>query len=92
MTNKARKIQESRYKNEEIFSNSQLSASQCEKYCKINDESKELLKKAYQKLGLSARVYSKILKVARTIADLEGTENIEKKHIAEAIQYSKKLF
>ncbi len=84
---KARKIQENRYKNEEIFSNAQLSSGQCEKYCKIDDESKELLKIAYEKLGLSARAHSKILKVARTIADLEGTSNIEKRHIAEAIQY-----
>ena len=84
---RARKIQEIRYKNEEIYSNAGLNSGQCEKYCKIDEESKELLKKAYQKLGLSARVHSKILKVARTIADLEGTENIEKRHIAEAIQY-----
>ena len=83
----ARKIQAKRYKNEKIYSNAELNPSQCEKYCKIDDESKELLKIAYQKLGLSARARNKILKVARTIADLEGKKNIEKKHIAEAIQY-----
>ena len=85
--NKARKIQEKRYKNEEIYSNAQLNSNQCEKYCKIDKESKELLKVAYQKLGLSARAHCKILKVARTIADLEESKNIEKRHIAEAIQY-----
>ncbi len=84
---KVRKIQETRLKSENIFSNAQMSASQCEKYCKIDKESKELLKVAYQKLGLSARAHNKILKVARTIADLEESKNIEKKHIAEAIQY-----
>lgn len=83
----ARKIQENRYKNENIFSNSQLNSSECEKYCNLDKDSKELLKKAYEKLGLSARAHNKILKVARTIADLEGKENIEKRHIAEAIQY-----
>ncbi len=84
---KARKLQENRYKDEKIFSNAQLSSSQCEKYCKLDIESKDLLKIAYEKLGLSVRANNKILKVARTIADLEGKENIEKKHIAEAIQY-----
>lgn len=84
---RARKMQENRYKSEDIFSNAQLNSAQCEKYCKINDESKKLLKIAYEKLGLSARAHNKILKVARTIADLEGKDNIEKSHIAEAIQY-----
>ena len=79
--------EEKRYKNEEIYSNAQLNSNQCEKYCKIDKESKELLKVAYQKLGLSARAHCKILKVARTIADLEESKNIEKRHIAEAIQY-----
>ena len=58
-----------------------------EEYCKIDEESKELLRKAFEKLGLSGRAYSRILKVARTIADLDGDEQIRKNHIAEAIQY-----
>lgn len=58
-----------------------------EKYCKIDEKSQELLNKAFEKLKLSVRAYTKILKVARTIADLEEKENIEYKHIAEAIQY-----
>lgn len=84
---KARKIQLERYKDLDIYTNSQLSPKQLDKYCKIDKESQELLKLAFDNLGLSARAYSKILKVARTIADLEGNENIMQKHIAEAIQY-----
>lgn len=85
--NKARKIQQNRYKAESIFSNSQLTPKLTEKYCKLNQECKSLLELAFDKLGLSARAYSRILKVARTIADLEEKENIEQKHLAEAIQY-----
>ena len=85
--NKARKIQIKRYKNEKIYSNSELTPKLIEKYCKLNNESKEILKNAFERLGLSARAYGRILKVARTIADLQDCINIEKRHIAEAIQY-----
>ena len=85
--NKARKIQQNRYKEESIFSNSQLTPKLIEKYCKLNQECKSLLELAFEKLGLSARAYARILKVSRTIADLEEKENIEQKHVAEAIQY-----
>ncbi len=85
--NEARIIQLNRYKNEKIFSNSELTPKLIEKYCKLDDESKLILKTAFEKLGLSARAYGRILKVARTIADLEKQENIEKKHVAEAILY-----
>ena len=83
----AREIQKERYKEEKIYSNSMLTPKLIEKYCKIDEKSKKLLQNAFEKLGLSARAYGRILKVARTIADLDGKENIEVNHIAEAIQY-----
>ena len=64
-----------------------MSASHIEKYCVLGEAESNMLKNAFEKLGLSARAYNRILKVARTIADLEGKENIEKKHLSEAIQY-----
>ena len=85
--NNARKIQYERYKEYGIYSNSELTPKLIEKYCKLDDKSKNLLQNSFDKLGLSARAYSRILKVARTIADLEMKENIELSHIAEAIQY-----
>jgi len=85
--NKARHIQLERYKNDNIFSNSQLTSKLIDKYCKLDTESRKLIKGAFDKLGLSARAYSKILKVARTIADLDGETNIKQHHLAEAIQY-----
>jgi len=83
----ARLIQLNRYKNESIFFNSALTPKLIERYCKIDNESKKILELAFNKLGLSARAYSRILKVARTIADLDKKKNIEKKHIIEAISY-----
>ncbi len=85
--NKARKIQTERYKKENIYSNSELTQNLINKYCKINNTSKILLEQAFNKLGLTARAHSRILKVARTIADLEEKEEITEEHIAEAIQY-----
>ncbi|MDW5299543.1 MAG: ATP-binding protein [Sedimentibacter sp.] len=84
---KSRNLQQKRYENIGIITNSELSGKYISKYCKINKESEQLLKDAFERLGLSARAYNKILKVARTIADLEECENIETKHIAESIQY-----
>ena len=84
---KARQIQRVRYKEYNIYSNSELTPNLIEKYCKLNKNSERILELAFNNLGLSARAYSRILKVARTIADLELKENIEEKHIAEAIQY-----
>ena len=84
---KARNIQRERYKDMGILTNSELSTKAVSKFCKVNKESEILLKNAFELLGLSVRAYNKILKVARTIADLENYENIETKHIAEAIQY-----
>lgn len=84
---KARKIQLERYQKEKIYSNSSLTPKLIEKYCKLDVSSKRILENAFNKLGLSARAYGRILKVARTIADLEEETNIQKAHIAEAIQY-----
>lgn len=85
--NKARRIQYLRYKNSNIFSNSELTPKMIEKYCMLNHECKQILELAFNKLGLSVRAYTRILKVARTIADLEERQNIEKQHLLEAIQY-----
>ena len=85
--NRAREIQLERYKGMNIYSNSQLTAGMIDKFCKIGDEQNALLKAAFENLGLSARAHSRILKMARTIADLAGEENIKTEHIAEAIQY-----
>ena len=84
---KARKIQIERYKEHGIFSNSELTPHLSNIYCKLDLKSKEIVQNAFERLGLSARGYGRILKVARTIADLNGKEDIEAKHIAEAIQY-----
>jgi len=84
---KARKIQQERYKECKIFSNSELTPKFIEEYCKLDIRGKNVLENAFNKLKLSARAYGRILKVARTIADLDESKNIEVKHIAEAIQY-----
>lgn len=85
--NKARKKQNERYKEYNIFSNSELTPDMIEKFCKLDCKSKRLLQNAFEKLGLSVRAYGRILKVARTIADLEDSDNILEKHLVEAIQY-----
>lgn len=84
---KARKIQQERYKDSEIHYNAQIGPKELEKYCELDETSKNLIKTAMEKLNLSARAYDRILKVARTIADLDSAENISSAHIAEAIQY-----
>ncbi len=85
--NKARRIQIERYKEYNIYSNAELTPKLIEKFCKLDNPSKIILEKAFKKLGLSPRAYGRILKVARTIADLEGKYQISQNHLAEAIQY-----
>ena len=85
--NRARQIQRERYKEFGIYANSQLTAGMLSEFCRLQDAENNILKMAFDKLGLSARAHSRILKVARTIADLAGEKDITSSHIAEAIQY-----
>jgi magnesium chelatase family protein len=85
--NIARQIQNERYKSQNIYSNSELTPKLLESFCKLDEPSKQLLENVFNKLKLSARAYSRILKVSRTIADLDEEENIKTEHLAEAIQY-----
>jgi len=85
---KAREIQTERYKDlDGIYCNAQINTQLLREYCQLDTASQNLLKKAMERLNLSARAYDRILKVARTIADLAAAENIRTEHIAEAIQY-----
>lgn len=84
---RAREMQRLRFAGTKIHSNSQMHGRQIRKHCRLDDESKKLLHAAIGRLGLSGRAYDRILKVSRTIADLEGTENIGKAHLAEAVGY-----
>lgn len=84
---RAREVQLKRFKNSKNFSNAKMSVPATKKFCVLSDECEELLKSAFTTLKLSARAHDRILKVARTIADLEGEENILPEHIAEAIGY-----
>ena len=84
---KARDIQRERFKNDGISSNAKMTAEAVRKYCVMTDTASSMLKNAFDRLGLSARGYDKVLKVARTVADLDGSDIIDVKHIAEAIQY-----
>ncbi|WP_461630542.1 YifB family Mg chelatase-like AAA ATPase [Labilibaculum euxinus] len=85
---KARQIQEKRFaEHDGVHCNAQMSSKLLRKHCQPNEAGNQLLKTAMEKVGLSARAYDRILKVSRTIADLEGSESIETDHLAEAIQY-----
>lgn len=88
---KCRKIQQNRFKNENIFCNSQMNSKLIRKYCKLDNESSKIIEKIYNKYALSTRAYTRILKVARTIADLDESESIKEIHIIEALQYRKFL-
>ena len=85
--NKARKIQQNRYKGTGITCNARLTSSLLKKYCVLTDDASEYLKLSFERLGMSARAYDRILKVARTVADLDGSEIIEKSHIFTAISF-----
>lgn len=83
-----RLIQEKRFEQDSgVYCNAQMSSKNIREHCQINEAGSELLKRAMDQLGLSARAYDRILKVARTIADIDRSENIEASHLAEAIQY-----
>ena len=84
---RAREVQLERYKENGIFCNAQMSSKQLKEICVIDNIGQALLKRAMEKLNLSARAYDRILKVSRTIADLEGSEDIKPEYLAEAIQY-----
>ena len=84
---KARKIQAKRYENDGIITNAELSTAMIKKYCKLDEKSSEIMKLASQKYQLSGRRYNRILKIARTIADLNGSEDISAEHLTQALQY-----
>lgn len=84
---KTRKIQRDRYENEAFCFNGELQGKQIEKYCRLTGEGECLLKRAYDKMQFSARSYHRILKVSRTIADMEGEERIGSCHVGEALSY-----
>ena len=84
---KARAIQLKRFAGTGIYTNAKMSSKQIKEFCKLDEQSEMLLKNAFDKFKMSARGYTRILKVARTIADLEGSENITANHILEAISY-----
>ncbi len=85
---KARQIQKERFAGEKhIYANAHMGSKHIKKYCEIGEDSGKLLRHAMEKLGFSARAHDRIIKVARTIADLDGKQGIETQHVAEAIQY-----
>jgi magnesium chelatase family protein len=83
----ARKIQAERFQKMKIYTNAHMNSRQIRKFCALDAQSEDLLEQAMEKFGLSARAHSRILKIARTIADLGASEQITAAHVAEAIQY-----
>jgi len=88
---RARALQRSRFAEERIYTNAQMGIREVRRHCRLTDEAQKLLESAIDRFGLSARAYSRVLKVARTIADLEGSELIAPAHVAEAVQYRSSL-
>lgn len=84
---KARQIQLSRFKNDGIFTNQEMSVRHIKKYCALDEKAEEKMKKAVSSMGLSTRTYHRLLKISRTIADLEASENISSDNLGEALQY-----
>jgi magnesium chelatase family protein len=85
--NAARKCQSERFQRTKTHTNSDMTSRQIRKFCQLDSDSSEILEKAMDRFGLSARAHSRILKISRTIADLEGVPDIQVSHVAEAIQY-----
>lgn len=85
--NAARRIQNERFRGTGISCNARIKTDRLHEFCRLSEPGRALLKKAFDRLGLSARAYDRILKVCRTIADLSGSETIEPAHVAEAVQY-----
>ena len=84
---KARQQQHARFGKSKIFTNSQMNSRQVRQYCPLDGTGTAMLKQSVYEMGLSARAHDKVLKIARTIADIEGSENIQPTHLGEAIQY-----
>jgi magnesium chelatase family protein len=80
-------MQKKRFARHKIKLNSQMRPAEVKRYCRLDDESEMLLKNAFDKLKMSARAYDRILKVARTVADMEAADNIQLQHLGEALQY-----
>ena len=85
--NRAKELQKKRFNNQTAMCNARMSNRQIKEFCQIDEDSERLIEMAVDRLGLSARAYTRILKVARTIADLEEEKNVHSYHISEAIQY-----
>jgi magnesium chelatase family protein len=83
----ARNVQLRRFFDEHIYSNAQMGPRLIRKFCVLSPECERIMENAVTKLGFSARAYDRILKVARTVADLDGAEDLEPKHLSEAVQY-----
>ena len=82
-----RLIQQERFKDSGIFANAHMTAKEISRFCPLTSDADALLKQAFDSLKMSARAYSRILKISRTIADLEGSKQISAQHVAEAIRY-----